>query len=502
MNSYQKLTDKLESINDYQGILGLLSWDQEVMMPPGGAESRARQISRLNGMVHKQFTTEVPPLLAAIEEEDPSKLNEAQSLNVIRLREELDRRIKIPTEHVIAMSKARSEAHQIWVDARSKSDFSHFKPQLQQIVDLKKQETDFLGYEDNPYDALIDGFEQGLKSTRIQEVFDGFKGSLQELLREIADHAQVEESFMLQPVEAEQQLAFGKEVVRQLGYDLHHGRQDLSAHPFSIGMTPTDVRITTMVSETDIREMLYSSIHEAGHAMYEQGLPSDHRGWPGSEYCSLSIHESQSRLWENNVGRSMGFLRYFEKDLRALYSDGLAGKSTEDIFKAMNRVQSNPIRISSDELTYHFHIILRFEIENDLINGRISVDEMPEVWNAKVKEYLGLDVESDAKGVLQDIHWAHGSFGYFPTYSLGSFYAAQFMHHAEKEIPNLETEFEKGNFAPLKGWMRENIHQHGKLWLAEELCEKATGEPLNVKYFVDYARNKFGQVYGLSSANT
>jgi carboxypeptidase Taq len=252
-----------------------------------------------------------------------------------------------------------------------------------------------------------------------------------------------------------------------------------------------------MIKETDIREMLYSSIHEAGHAMYEQGLSLDNYGLPAGEYCSLSIHESQSRLWENNVGRGQAFWQHFLPQLKEVYGGKLDGKSAEDIFKAVNQVKPGLIRISSDELTYHFHVILRFEIENALMNFELEVKDLPEAWNAKVKEYLGLDVPSDAQGVLQDIHWSHGSIGYFPTYSLGSFYAAQLMHSARKSMPGLDGQFAAGDFSGLKGWLGKNIHQKGRLYNAEDLCTQATGEPLNVKYFTDYAWEKFGRVYGI-----
>jgi carboxypeptidase Taq len=287
-------------------------------------------------------------------------------------------------------------------------------------------------------------------------------------------------------------------VVKSLGYDMNHGRQDLSAHPFSIGINPEDVRITTMIKNDDIRQMLYSSIHEAGHAMYEQGLPLVNYGLPAGSYCSLSIHESQSRLWENNVGRGLVFMEHFLPELKKLFKGKIDGKSAEDVFKAVNQVKPGLIRIASDELTYHFHVILRFEIENDLINKRLKVSDLPEAWNAKIKSYLGLDVPDDGVGVLQDIHWSHGSIGYFPTYSLGSFYAAQLMHAAGTAHPNLQAEFARGEFSTLKSWLRTNIHEKGRLYNAEDLCQQATGEPLNVRYFTDYAWEKFGRVYGIS----
>ncbi|MCL4109101.1 UNVERIFIED_CONTAM: hypothetical protein GTU68_031013 [Idotea baltica] len=344
---------------------------------------------------------------------------------------------------------------------------------------------------------MLNLYEPDLKSSTVQKVFDGFKGDLLDLLKAIAQQEQVDESFLLQPLHTDHQLAYGAMIAEAIGYDFDRGRLDVSPHPFSVGMSPSDTRITTMIQSDDIREMLFSTIHEVGHAMYEQGLPEEHLGWPQGSYCSLSIHESQSRLWENNVARSLPFWEQFFGKLRVLYPNLLIGNTPEDAFKAVNRVQPNLIRISSDELTYHFHVLLRFELELALINGELSVKDLPDAWNAKIKDYLDLDVPSAQKGVLQDIHWSHGSFGYFPTYSLGSFYAAQFMNQAKQDIDGLEAGFAKGEFAPLKTWLNENIHQHGKLYNAEELCKRVTGETLNVSHFTAYAREKFGRVYGL-----
>lgn len=499
MSAYENLGEKLIELQHLMAANALLAWDQETMMPTGGAGQRARQMSTLQGMYHQMATTQIPSLLEAAEAEIGADSSVSAKRNLMKVRTDLERKSKLPVEHVKATSRAISEAFHAWHQAKPADDFGAFQPYLEKLLELKIQEAEYYGYEENPYDALLESYEPGLKASTVQSVFDGFKGELLDLLKEIKARPQVDEGFLLQNVEADAQLAYGLQVIQSMGYSLEFGRQDLAPHPFSISIAPTDVRITTMVDQKDIREMLYSTIHEAGHALYERGLPEAALGWPEAEACSLSIHESQSRLWENNVARSYEFCDHFFEPMRALFPDKLKGKTAEDLFKAVNRVSPNLVRISSDELTYHFHILLRFELELALVNRDLKVADLPAAWNSKVKEYLGIDVPSDTKGVLQDIHWSHGSFGYFPTYSLGSFYAAQFMAQAEKEITDLKGSFAQGQFLSLKGWLNDKIHRHGKLYNSEELCEMVTGEKLNIAHFSAYARKKFGKVYGIGS---
>lgn len=498
MSLIEALDAKLIEIAELRGALALLAWDQETNMPAGGSARRARQVALLSGIRHEKFVKEFAPLLEEAEALDPKEMTERQRLGLVQLRRDVDRQLKLPKEHVMELSRISSESTHAWISARKEDDWSAFQPFLEKLLDLKKREAEYLGYESNPYDALLDNFDPGLKTTRLEEVFEGLKGKLKPLLEAIRQAPQVEEAFLLQEVAEEVQLKFGEKVVEAMGYSFKSGRQDISAHPFTIAMAPSDVRITTAVQGNDIRTMLYSSVHEGGHAIYEQGLNEAELGWPASEACSLSVHESQSRLWENNVARTHEFWQHFSPQLKAMYPDQLGEHGAWDIYKAVNRVEPGLIRIHSDELTYHFHIILRFEIENDLVNGRISVADLPTIWNEKIKQYLGLDVPSNQKGVLQDIHWSFGNFGYFPTYSLGSLYAAQMMAAAERDLAGLKGNIQRGEFAPLKTWLNEKIHHPGRLYSAEELCTAVTGEPLNVDYFVDYAWAKFGGIYGLN----
>ena len=496
MTLFDELRALLQQTAHIGAAIGTLTWDQEVMMPKGGAALRAQHISTLVGMSHEHFINQGGPLIEKIAAQQ-DQLTEFEALNFTQIHRQFERMRKLPKEHVMEVSKTSSQALHAWVQAREQNSFPTFQPFLQKLVDLKIQEAEYLGYEENPYDALIDQYEPEMRASQLKKVFEPFKAELRGLLQQIMQRPQVEEAFLNQPISQAAQLAWTEAVAKSLGYDFEHGRQDISVHPFTLAIDPTDVRITTRVDEHDLREILYSTVHEAGHAIYEQGLPVAHFGLPVAEACSLSIHESQSRLWENNVARSLTFWEHFFPQAAALYPDHLAGRTAQDLFRATNLVTPSLIRISSDELSYHFHVILRTELEDDLINRRLEVKDLPAAWNAKVKEYLGLDVPSDSQGVLQDIHWSHGSIGYFPTYSLGSFYAAQFMDTARQALPGLEQDFQQGQFSRLKAWLNTNIHAHGRMYSAEQLCQRVTGKTLDVTHFIAYAKQKYGQVYNI-----
>lgn len=498
MDVYSKLQAKLAEIADIKAAVALMLWDQEVMMSPGSAPARGRQVATLNSLIHEKFLNEAGHLVAESEKEDDGT-DKSKTLSLKQLRVELDQRLKLPAEHIHASSMATNRAFTAWRKAKPASDFSLFSSALEDLVQLKRQEAGFLAVSDEPYDALLDSFEPGMRAPHLHKLFDNIKQPLGELLSEIRQRPQIDDSFLRTNIPAAQQLEWSHRILEKMGYDFQYGRQDLSSHPFMISMGPRDVRVTTMVDENDVGFSMYSSIHEGGHALYELGVPDQFPGMPAGDVCTLSIHESQSRLWENNVCRSLPFLDSQFQDFSQLFPDKLAGKSSMDVFKAFNKVEPSLVRIAADELTYHFHIILRFELEEALINGKIEVKDLPAAWNEKVKNYLGLDVPNDAQGVLQDIHWSHGSFGYFPTYSLGSLYAAQFLNAAERAVPDLNAQFAKGEFGSLRSWLSENIWAHGHLYDAEDLCKIATGEPLNVNYFVSYARKKFGVAYGINS---
>lgn len=493
---YDKYTSHLRKIADINYASAVLNWDQETYMPPKGAEFRAQQLATLAGVSHELSTSEeLGRMLNELGKD--SSLDEKQKRNVKQSLKDYNDRKKYTTEFVEKMSRTVSESFVAWQEAKKQDNFGIFAPKLSQLLDLKKQECELLGYKEHPYDALLDQYEPGAKTSELNVLFADVRAQLVDFVKQIASRPQNNDRFMYMHYRKDTQWDFGIELLKQMGYDFEAGRQDLSTHPFTTNFSSQDVRVTTRISETNLNEMIWSCIHEGGHALYEQGLPASEYGLPSGEYISLGIHESQSRLWENNVGRGLSYWKANFPKLRAMFPENLTEVTEVDFYKAMNIVQPSLIRTNADELTYHFHILIRFEIEKALIEGTIDVKDLPSYWNSKYKEYLGVDVPSDAKGVLQDIHWSHGSFGYFPTYSLGSFYAAQFYTQAQKDIPGLETEIENGNMAPLLKWLRENIHQYGKFYKADELCEKLTGEKLNFSYFMNYARKKYSWLYQL-----
>lgn len=493
---YDKYTSHLRKIADINFASAVLNWDQETYMPPKGAEFRAQQLATLAGVSHElSISEELGRVLDELNKD--ATLDEKQKRNVKQSLKDYNDRKKYTTAFVEKMSRTVSESFVAWQEAKKQDDFGIFAPKLSQLLDLKKQECEILGYKDHPYDALLDQYEPGAKTAELNTLFADVRMQLVDFVKQIAARPQNNDKFMYMHYRKDTQWDFGIELLKQMGYDFDSGRQDLSTHPFTTNFSSQDVRVTTRISETNLNEMIWSCIHEGGHALYEQGLPASEYGLPSGEYISLGIHESQSRLWENNVGRSLPYWKANFPKLRAMFPDNLADVTEKDFYKAMNIVQPSLIRTNADELTYHFHILIRFEIEKALMEGAIDVKDLPSYWNSKYKEYLGVDVPSDAQGVLQDIHWSHGSFGYFPTYSLGSFYAAQFYAQARKDIQGLEAEIENGNMAPLLKWLRENIHRYGKFYKADELCERLTGEKLNFSYFMNYARKKYSELYQL-----
>ncbi len=496
--TYEKYKELLSRLADVQYAQALLNWDQETYMPKAGADQRAQQISTLSGIAHNlSVSPELEEVLLKLENDntlgEKEKRNIAQSLKNFRLSK------KYTQVFVEEMSKAISEAFQSWQQAKEANDFSLYAPALKKLVALKREECRIIGFKGHPYDAMLDQYEPEASTADLTVLFADVRTQLVDFVKQIAACPQNEDSFMFKHYPADKQWHFGLDMLRQMGYDFDAGRQDLSSHPFTTNFGPKDVRVTTRIAEDNFNEMTWSCIHEGGHALYEQGLPVSEYGLPSGEYVSLGIHESQSRLWENNVARNLPYWKCNLPALKGLFPENLAGVTPEGFYKAINKVQPSLIRTNADELTYHFHVLIRFEIEKALIEGSIEVNDLPLIWNAKYKEYLGLDVPSDALGVLQDIHWSHGSFGYFPTYSLGSFYAAQFYRKAQKEIPDLEAEIERGNMHPLLEWLRTHIHSKGKFYTAENLCINITGEKLNFKYFMEYARVKYGALYPLQT---
>lgn len=493
---FKELSEKMGEMADIGYAMSVLSWDQEVYMPEKGASSRARQMATLSGLHHEKMTAKELGILLEQLSRDGQLTAQEQS-DIKWIQKDYERANKFTKEFVTNKSKTISEAFFNWDKAKKASDFSIFQPYLEKVVAIVREEAEIYGYENHPYDALIDLYEPDMTVKELDVLFDDVKRQLKPLIDQIRQKAEGDESFLMQHYPKNLQTDLGEKLLEKFGFDFAAGRQDLSSHPFCTSFSPMDVRVTTRVDEYDLANSIWSTIHECGHALYEQGLPMERYGLPSGSAISLGIHESQSRFWENCIGRSASFVEGFGGLFREYFPQQLSAISNEQFYKGINVVKPSFIRTESDELTYHFHIMIRYEIEKELIQGTLKVKDVRALWNEKYKEYLNMDIKDDAKGVLQDVHWSHGGIGYFPTYSLGSFYAAQWWHFIKAQNPAVEEEVKKMNTANILRWLRENIHQHGKLYTATDLCKKVTGEPLNFKYFMSYATNKFKGIYDL-----
>lgn len=491
----KRLEFLMKEIADIQSASSLLQWDQETYMPNGSANFRSRQIATLSGIAHEKFVSgEISDLVNGLLEFNT--IDPLYQRSLLRIRKDLDRKEKLNRNFVEKLSQSISTAYQYWEKARQSNDFNLFSSQLNTLVKLKKEECEFIGYEANPYDVLLDEYEPGMKKIRLDEIFSTLLPQLRELLDRIknAPH-QPNDEFLRGQFDSKAQWEMGIEILSGIGYDFNRGRQDISTHPFTITTSPDDVRITTRISENNIQEMLWSCLHEAGHAMYEQGLSANSYGLPGSEAASLGIHESQSRLWENQIGREFPFWKAHYSTIQQTFSKAFGSVELSDFYRAINLVEPGFIRTNADELTYHFHVYIRFKIECLLIEDKLQVSDLEDAWNTMYQEFLGLTPKNCLDGILQDVHWAHGSFGYFPTYSLGSLYAAQFYNSAVEQIPNLENQLEEGNTAQLLQWLKKNIYEKGRLYDSEEICTMATGSGLNPNIFMSYLNKKYQSVY-------
>ena len=493
---YEKYRKDMHRIADLRNANAVLQWDQETYLPPKGAAFRGQQISTLSELSHQYFISEelgglLQDLLSRAD------LTGRQKRNVERTHEDYTRSRKYPSSFVRAMAEQVNKAFHAWVDARKKNSFSVYEPELDALIKLKREEAGLLGYEHHPYNALLDEFEKGCTVELLDRTFSHLLPTLQELVRKISEKPQVDDAFLLLNYPKQKQWDWGMELIKKLNFDFEAGRQDLSEHPFSISFNRNDVRITTRVSEDDFGNMTWSCIHETGHALYEQGLPGEEYGLPLGEACSYSIHESQSRLWENNVGRGKAFWEFHYPRLQELFPGQLGGVSLDAFYKGINKVQPSLVRTEADEITYHFHVFIRYELEKKLIEGSLSTADIPAFWNEEYRKLLGVTVPDDKKGCLQDVHWSHGSFGYFPTYSLGSFYAAQFYTRARLDIPGIENDLRKGESLGLLHWLRTHIHDKGRFYTSEDLCQQVTGEKLEVSYFVNYLLEKYASIYTL-----
>ncbi|HET6255630.1 MAG TPA: carboxypeptidase M32 [Puia sp.] len=491
---YTTYVDRMQKIADIKYSAAVLEWDQETYLPPKGAAARSRQLASLSEIAHEWLTA---PGLGELMQELSQRgdLDEDQRRNIELSLEDFNKQKKFSPAFIRRLSETSSRAFHSWIQARAANSFKLFQADLQQLVTLKKEEAELAGYRQHPYNALLDNFEKGCTTALLDQVFGTVRAPLKDILDRIAGRPQVDDSFLHGDYPRSLQWNFGLDIIQQLGFDFEAGRQDISEHPFTTSFNARDVRITTRIDENNFNNMTWSCIHETGHALYEQGLPPENYGLPLGEFASLSIHESQSRLWENNVGRSLAWWKPIYPRLQAIFPDRLGGVTVEQFYAAINKVAPSLIRTEADEVSYHFHVMIRYELEKRLIEGSLPVADIPAWWKENYAAWLGVDVPDDKNGCLQDVHWSHGSFGYFPTYSLGSFYAAQFYESAVNQYVTIDQGLCTGNTAPLLAWLRTHIHRHGRRYPSEQLCQIATGKGLDIRYFLDYLLNKYVIIY-------
>ena len=492
----RRLREYLASIADLDAAAAVLRWDQLTYMPDGGVAGRAEQLATLDRLSHEMIASgETARLLEAAGEQEPG----SDAAAIVRLaRREHDRAAKLPSRLVEELSRATTLAEPAWKQARDGSGFGVLAPHLEKILDLQREAAEHLGYEDHPYDAMLDRYEPGARKVRLEEMFGELKRGTAEMAREISTRAEEDREAPLHgPFDENKQEEFGKVMASAFGYDWGRGRQDRAAHPFCINFGgPGDVRMTTRFDLDWLSPALFATMHETGHALYEQGIDPAYSRTPIAGGVSLGVHESQSRLWENVVGRSRPFWKYFYPRLQEIFPEALGSTDFEAFYRAINASRPSEIRVEADELTYNLHVALRFELEVALIEGSLSVSDLPDAWNAKMEEHLSITPKDNAHGVLQDVHWAVGLFGYFPTYTLGNVLAVQLFDAALKASPEISDQIERGEFGALLGWLRENVHRPGKKYEPDDLIERATGRPPEAGPYLRYLRGKFGELYG------
>ncbi len=495
---YAQLKSILAEVYDLRAAAALLEWDQQTYMPPAGAEERGNQLATLNKIAHIKFTAdEVGRLLDELqpwaEQLDPDSV-EARLIKVTR--REYEKKTKVPPDMVAEYAQITTLAHQAWQEARAESNFAKFQPHLEKVVDWRRRYAALFAPFEHVYDPLLDDFEPGMKTAEVRAIFEALRPQQVALIRAIVERPQVDDSFLHQPFDEQKQWEFGVEVATKFGYDWRRGRQDKSAHPFTTSFGLDDVRITTRFMPNYFSSAFFSTSHESGHALYEMGIDPALARTPLAEGASLAMHESQSRLWENLVGRSRTFWEHFYPRLQEYFPAQLGNVSLEAFYKGINKVQPSLIRVEADEATYNLHIMLRLELEIALMEGSLEVKDLPEAWNTRMQEYLGLTPPNDAMGVLQDVHWSNGYIGYFATYALGNLISVQLWQRIQADIPELDEHIRRGDFAPLLSWLREKVHRHGRKFEAQELVQRITGSKINPEPYVRYLRTKYGEIYG------
>jgi carboxypeptidase Taq len=496
---YETLLEKLATVDDLRNATSVLSWDQETAMPEGGAEARARQMATLSRLSHEFFIDEqIGALIDGAASEYPDMPYESDEASMLRVvQKDYEELTKVPASYVAEFTKLTSLAHHTWAKAREAQDFSMFVDALKRIVDMVRQQADYLGYDEHPYDALLGQYERGMTTAQVKAIFDNHRPRLVDLISKVGEAQQVDDSVLKKHYPQAQQREFALKMVKHYGFDFSRGIQAVSVHPFCTNFSVNDVRITTRFDENFLNPALFGMMHEAGHAMYEQGIAQNLEGTFLAGGTSLGVHESQSRMWENIVGRSKGFWSWALPQLAKTFPEQLAGVDLDTFYRAINKVERSFIRVEADEATYNLHIILRFEIEQGLLTGEIPVEQVRDAWNDKFTQFFGITPPNDALGVLQDVHWSAGLIGYFPTYALGNLLSVQYYNQAVKDNPSIPDEIAQGKFDTLRTWLNDNIHAHGRKFTGDELTRRITGEGIQSDDYMDYLENKIGGVYGL-----
>jgi carboxypeptidase Taq len=499
---FDKVHDMAKHSRTLQGISSLLDWDQETYMPSGAAAIRADQLKTMAGIIHrektsKKFATALSKLIDLKTGQIIAEgLTPEQTAAATEWRRDFIQDTALPTEFVEEFAKLASQSILAWRSAKKENSFQQFAPFLDRIVSMNRKKAELLGYKEHPYDALIDNYEPDLTTKQVSELFNKLRENLSPMIKKIASQP-IDDSMLFGKWDQEKQIAFSHKLLHAMGYNFEQGRLDFSSHPFSSASHPTDSRITTRIHPTSLMSNISVILHEAGHALYEMGLPHQLYGTPLGDARSLGVHESQSRWWETRIGLSKPFWQHFLPMLKETFKGQLDNVTLDHFYRAINKVEPSFIRVEADELTYPIHVIIRFEIEKGLIEGSINVRDVPDIWNAKMKDYLGITPPTNAEGCLQDIHWSMGAFGYFPTYTMGNLYAAHLFEAFAKENPDWEKKVSEGNLLFIKEWLAHRIYQHGRRYKTHELLKEATGQPFSADAYLRYLQTKYGQIYKL-----
>ncbi|MCO6457141.1 MAG: carboxypeptidase M32 [Pirellulaceae bacterium] len=499
-DAYQQLCRHVRQAEMLASIEALLGWDERTMLPPAAAEYRAEQVAGLSGLIHERRTApEVGHWLEQLSSGDwAEQASEDERATVRELRRQYQRQVRLPQSLVEELARTSVQGQQVWVEARRTNDFARFRPLLERTLRLKREQAEALGYEECLYDALLEDYEPGARTSQVARILGALRDELRPLVAGLAESAGRPRKEILArsfPVAAQE--AFSREAAAAIGFDFQRGRLDVTAHPFCTRLGPDDCRITTRYNERAFAEAFFGTLHESGHGIYEQGLRTDQFGLPPGSAASLGVHESQSRMWENLVGRSRGFWQYFYPAAQRHFPAALSDVSLDEFVFCINGVEPSLIRIEADEATYNLHIIIRFELEQELLNDTLRVGDLPAAWNAKYEANLGIRPADDAHGVLQDIHWSAGLFGYFATYSLGNLFAAQLFEAAERDLGKLEEQFAAGRFDPLREWLTERVYRRGHCLPASQLMESVIGRPISHQQLISHLRRKLGPLYGI-----